>query len=121
MSFTFRLLKKKDPEIINYYSKANNIWKELLEDYDGDSEKLAKQLGIKQTRFEWIVQDNNKYSRWDGQEIMVLSGLSYFLDDESEESIRLATSVAEAFEMSYCSLEVKGLAKRASKLFYLGR
>ncbi|WP_089606278.1 hypothetical protein [Acinetobacter piscicola] len=119
MSLTFKLLKCNDPEVLRYYAEANKIWEQLLEDYKGDSIKLAHQLEIKQLKFEYIVQDNGKYSRWDGQEIMVFSGLSYFLDDESERGFKLAASIAEAFEISYCSLEIKSLAKRVSKLFYL--
>lgn len=120
MSITFKLLKRNDPDIMNFYSKAYELWREILDGYNGDSTKLAEVLGNKQLQFEWIVQDNTQYDRWDGQEIMVFSGLSFYLDDETQENERLAKSVSEAFEMSYCSLEVKGLAKRVSKLFYLG-
>ncbi|OIN05953.1 hypothetical protein BFS86_20015 [Shewanella algae] len=121
MSFTFKLLKNNDPEILDFYKKANDLWTEILSGYDGDSSKLAKVLSIKQTAFEWLVQDTDKYDRWDGQEIMVFSGLSYYLDNEEDENNRwLAKSIAEAFELSFCSIEVKGLAKRASNLFYIG-
>lgn len=120
MSITFKLLKRNDPVIMDLYSKAYNLWREILNGYEGDSTKLAKDLGNKQLQFERIIQESNKYDRWDGQEIMVFSGLSFYLDQESEENERLAQSISEAFEMSYCSLEVKGLAKRISKLFYLG-
>ncbi|MFX5626997.1 hypothetical protein ABTD72_01845 [Acinetobacter baumannii] len=121
MSFTFSLLRKKDSNILKYYSEAYKIWDELFEDYDGDSSKLALQLQKKQFNFEYIVKGSGEYNRFDGQEIMVFSGLAYFLDNESERGYKLATSVAEAFEISYCSIEVKGLAKRVSKLFYLGK
>ncbi len=120
MSFTFKLLKRNDPEIMGFYTKANNIWQEIFDDYKGDSSKLAKTLGTKQISFEMLVQDSGEYTRWDGQEVMVLSGLSYFLDEDSEQNRHFAKTVAEAFEMSYCSIEVKGLAKRVANLFYIG-
>ncbi|WP_312165405.1 hypothetical protein [Massilia timonae] len=119
MSFTFKLLRRGDEDILRFYKKAYELWAQLLSDYSGNSEALARELSLKQMRFEWIVKDSDGYDRWDGQEIMVLSGLAYYLEDGTEEGFHLAKSVAEAFEMSYCSLEVKGLAKRASKLFYL--
>lgn len=121
MSFTFALLKNGDPKVLKYYLEANKLWGELLEGYDGNSTVLAEKLQTKQFSFEYIVKDGGEYTRFDGQEIMVFSGLAYFLDSESEKGYKLAASVAEAFEISYCSLEVKGLAKRVSKLFYLGK
>ncbi len=120
MSFTFKLLKKSDSEVILYYDKANEIWDRIFLDYDGDSSKLAKTLSDEQLSFEWIFEGSDKYHRWDRQELMVLSGLSYFLYGEDKSKTQLADTVAEAFEMSFCSIEVKWLSKKVANLFSLG-
>ncbi|OCH12306.1 hypothetical protein [Aliivibrio fischeri] len=121
MSFTFRALSKGDNEIVNLYSEANSIWTKELKHYNGDSLLLAKRLGTLQLVFEQLVDENSNYDRWDGQEIMVFSGLTFYSDYEDNRERDLAESVVEAFEMSFCSLEVKGLAKRFSHLLYLGK
>ena len=120
MSFTFKMLRQKDPRILDYYEKANAIWNDILATFDGNSTELSKRLSSAQFEFERISGSSGRYDRWDMQEIMVFSGLTYYLNDGSEDEMRRAYGVAEAFEMSYCSVEVKGLAKRFSKLFYLG-
>jgi hypothetical protein len=120
MSFTFRMLRSKDKKILDYYEKANDRWEIILKDYDGDSTKLAQQLGSEQFYFERISGRDDRFDRWDMQEVMVFSGISFFLNEDSEDEMRMASTIAEAFEMSYCSIEVKGLAKRFAKLFYLG-
>jgi hypothetical protein len=114
------MLRQKDPKILDYYEKANSIWSKILINFDGNSTELSKKLSGAQLDFERISGSSDRYDRWDMQEIMVFSGLTYFLNDGSEEEMRSAYGIAEAFEMSYCSVEVKGLAKRFAKLFYLG-
>ncbi len=121
MSFTFRALSKGDHEIVNLYVEANKMWEKLLKNYNGDSLWLAKKLSTTQLEFEQLVDEDSNYDRWDGQEIMVFSGLTYYSDLEGKRDRDLAESIVDAFEMSYCSLEVKGLAKRFSQLLYLGK
>jgi hypothetical protein len=120
MSFTFKLLRENNSKILEYYQAANELWTVILSDYDGNSTKLSSKLSSAQFDFERISGRSDRFDRWDMQEVMVFSGLTYFLDSGSEEEMRNAQVIAEAFEMSYCSIEVKGLAKRFAKMLHLG-
>lgn len=120
MSFTFKLLRQKDSKILDYYAQANFLWEHILTDYNGSSTELSNKLSSAQFEFERISGRSDRLDRWDMQEVMVFSGLTYFLDQGTEEEMRMAYGIAEAFEMSYCSIEVKGLAKRFAKLLHLG-
>ena len=121
MSLTFSLLKHGDQRVMELYYRANKIWDDIFSNYRGDSQRLAHILWDQQRRFEEIVFGLPDLNRWHAQEIMVFSGLSYFLDRDDDNGRHLAFTVSEAFEMSYCSIEVKGLAKRVSTLFFLRR
>ncbi|ENO0728342.1 hypothetical protein ACA506_004468 [Vibrio parahaemolyticus] len=120
MSATFYLLKHGDARVLEAYRIANAIWDEIFVNYQGDLRYLADALSSKQLQFEWSLKELG-LNRWNAQEIMVFSGLSYYLDRDDDAYRSLAVSVAEAFEMSYCSIEVKSLAKRVAAMFYLER
>ncbi|MDF2392392.1 hypothetical protein GWQ29_13960 [Aeromonas sp. 2HA2] len=120
MSATFSLLKHGDRRVLEAYRIANAMWDEILANYQGDLGYLVNALSSKQLQFEWTLKDLG-LNRWSAQEVMVFSGLSYYLDCEDDAYRSLAISVAEAFEMSYCSIEVKSLAKRVAAMFYLER
>ncbi|KAB7664976.1 hypothetical protein [Plesiomonas shigelloides] len=114
---TFVLLKNNDRKILDIYKEANNIWENEL------SEKLtmkdlADKLSSLQMKFENKMEMFG-LNRWEAQEIFVVSGLSYYLDNTNEGSHK-ADKVREAFEISFCSIEVKGLSKRLAKALYLG-
>lgn len=122
MSRTFYLLGRGDRRVLNAYSDANRLWKEILFDRDNQfsSLSLAQNLGANQLHFERLLRKHD-FDRWEAQEVMVFSGLSFYLSDETAEGRYKANLISEAFEMSYCSIEVKSLAKKVSALFYLGR
>ncbi|HIF5688376.1 hypothetical protein [Vibrio parahaemolyticus] len=120
MSTTFTFLKHGDRRIMDAYRIANMLWDDIFHKYEGDFSYLARELNSVQITFEWKLASLN-LERWEAQEIMVFSGLSFFLDQDDDESRYLASTVSEAFEMSFCSIEVKSLAKRVSALFYLDR
>lgn len=114
---TFMLLRDNDPQILEIYKKANDIWKDTLEK-EWTVNGLADRLGSLQHNFEHKMEEFG-FDRWEGQEVFVVSGLSFYLD-ESHEGNQKAEKVREAFEISFCSIEVKGLSKRLSKALYLG-
>ena len=122
MSRTFDLLGRGDGRVLDAYSDANRLWGEILFDMDNQlfSPSLAQKLGDNQLRFERLLRKHD-FDRWEAQEVMVFSGLSFYLSDETAEGRYKANLISEAFEMSYCSIEVKSLAKKVSALFYLGR
>lgn len=114
---TFELLKKGDKKVLDIYKDANKMWVEIFSK-DWDVTDLSDTLGRVQTSFEYNLE---KYglNRWEGQEVFVISGLTYF-DNEFDSNDNKAHKVSQAFEMSWCSIEVKSLAKRLSKAFYIG-
>ncbi len=114
---TFMLLKDNDPKVLDIYRDAKAIWDtELLSKWSVND--LADKLSSLQMKFEFQME---KYDldRWEGQEVFVVSGLSYYLNGTDEGSHK-ADKIREAFEISFCSIEVKGLSKRLSKALYLG-
>lgn len=119
MFYTFDKLRSGDSGVFDLYKGGYKLWEEILLNYDGNSTQLASALGGAQLKFEWMAQDLGAQDRWTGQEVMVFTGLTYYLELYDSEKAHLAYSVAEAFQLSYCSIEVKGLAERVSRLFYL--
>lgn len=114
---TLMLLKDNDRKVLDIYREANDIWKnEFPEKWT--IKELADKLSSLQIHFEHRMEKFG-LDRWEGQEIFVVSGLSYYLDDTNAGSHK-ADKVREAFEISFCSIEVKGLSKRLSKALYLG-
>ncbi|EOE4246056.1 hypothetical protein ACR90R_14440 [Klebsiella pneumoniae] len=114
---TFELLNKGDKTIVDIYKEAHMMWGQILSK-DWNTTELSDVLGDAQLNFESQL---GKFGldRWEGQEIFVISGLTYFTN-EIESKNKKAYKISLAFEMSWCSIEVKSLAKRLSKAFYLG-
>lgn len=114
---TFELLNKGDQKVIDIYKEANNMWVHIFS-REWTVKDLSDKLGNIQLSFE-----NNLarfgLDRWEGQEVFVISGLTYF-ENEINSKNNKANKVSLAFEMSWCSIEVKSLAKRFSKAFYIG-
>lgn len=121
MSRTFDLLRRRDSKVLDAYYEANRLWGEVLCNIEDNyfSPSLAQSLSSLQMRFEYQLKKYG-FDRWEAQEVMVFSGLSFYLENNRRDRYK-ANLISEAFEMSYCSVEVKSLAKRASSLFYLGR
>ena len=114
---TFDLLKNGDDSILKIYTKAYDLWKKELKEKRSVSE-LADRLGKFQIEFEWALEKHG-LDRHESQEVMVFSGLTFYRD-ESYEGKERSEKIREAFEISFCSLEVKSLAKRFSKTLFLG-
>ncbi|EME4038001.1 hypothetical protein [Morganella morganii] len=113
----FSLLHKGDDKIIDIFKKAHALWENKLQE-NRDVKSLAKELGDFQLIFEHEMKKFG-LERYDGQEIFVVSGLTYFSRETNDESEK-AENIRKAFEFSFCSIEVKGLAKRFAKALYLG-
>ncbi|KAB7653424.1 hypothetical protein [Plesiomonas shigelloides] len=114
---TFMLLQQGDPVILEIYKEAHALWKEEFSQ-KWDISSLADKLGTLQLKFEHKMEKYG-FDRWEGQEVFVVSGLTYFVD-ETNEGTQKSEKVREAFELSFCSMEVKGFSKRFSKALYLG-
>lgn len=114
---TFELLNKGDKSVIDIYKDAHAMWDEIFAK-EWTASNLSDTLGSVQTTFEYKLK---KYglNRWEGQEIFVITGLTYF-DNDYDMNDNKAKEVSLAFEMSWCSIEVKSLAKRLSKALYIG-
>ena len=117
MHYTTELLVQGDKNVLLYYNTALNRWRKILAEYASkSSEELAKELSSEQFWFE-----ENCGSRWVGQEIMVITGITQFYTTERgfDENRHLALKIYRAFMQSYCSLEVKGVAEDVAKSYYL--
>ena len=117
MHYTTELLIQGDKDVLVYYSNALGRWREKLPKYlEMSLEELAKELTIEQSWFE-----ENCGSRWVGQEIMVVTGISQFYTTECgfDHHEHLALKIYHAFMQSYCSLEVKGVAEDIAKSYWL--
>ncbi len=117
MHYTTELLINNDKNILGYYEKAKAEWKKIIQENEAcSSDELAKILTRKQMWFE-----QNCGSRWVGQEIMVVTGITQFYStnigfDKQKEK---ALWVYKAFMKSYCSMEVKGIAEDIAKDYNL--
>lgn len=117
MHYTTELLIQGDKDVLLYYERALQRWREILAEYgDKSLEGLAKKLSSEQYWFE-----ENCGSRWVGQEIMVITGLTQYYTTERgfDENRSLALKIYNAFMQSYCSLEVKGVAEEVAKSYFL--
>jgi hypothetical protein len=117
MHYTTELLIQGDKDVLLYYSNALRRWKEKLPQYaEMSAEQLAKVLTEEQFWFE-----KNCGSRWIGQEIMVVTGISQFYTTERgfDKDKHLALKFYQAFMQSYCSIEVKGVAEDVAKSYWL--
>jgi hypothetical protein len=117
MHYTIELLIQGNQQIIVYYNKAKEKWNEILKEYDiNNIDEFSKKLNISQLWFE-----HNCGGRWVGQEIMVVSGICQFYTTQNGfgESKKSAIRIYKAFMMSYCSIEVKGIADEIAKSYYL--
>ena len=117
MHYTIELLIEGDKKVLSYYEKAKGRWRKILsENPDTTSDELSKILTNEQMWFE-----HHCGSRWVGQEIMVVTGISQFYTTTGgfDGNHDKALLVYEAFMKSYCSIEVKGAAEDVAKSYYL--
>ena len=124
MHYTLQKLIEGDEEIVTYYQKAKSIWNEITGIIDcNNSEnipKLANELSSRQIiDFEYDCGGKDI-----GQEIMAWYGIGQFYKVEDGfgndyERLQSAKNVYEAFQKSYCSLEVKGYARDVANSYSL--
>lgn len=117
MHFTIERLISADENILIYYKNAQLLWKEILEQtHYQDSYELAQQLTNMQFAFE-----HKCGGRWIGQEIMVITGIAQFytIDEGFGNNIDKAKLIYKAITLSYCSMEVKGIAEEVAKSYFL--
>lgn len=117
MHYTIEMLVNGNSEILEFYRKAKHRWKKILnENQNANSNELSKVLTNEQLWFEY-----NCGTRWIGQEIMVVTGITQFYSTDSgfDERKDQALLVYNAFMNSYCSIEVKGAANSVAKNYYL--
>ena len=101
----------------DYYQEAVKRWKEIWS-RPGSREivRLATQLSSEQSWFE-----HKCGGRWVGQEIMVVSGfgLLYSTSEGFEDNLDRARLLYDAFQQSYCSIEVKSIAREVAESYGL--
>jgi len=117
MHDTIEKLMAGDLAIPGYFTAAQAHWKTLLHDIDTVSvDDLAKRLSSAQTWFE-----SHCGGRWMGQELMEWTGFASMYSTQSgwDGNEARGVKLAKAFEASMCSIEVKGLARKAAKSYYL--
>ena len=117
MHSVIELLMQENADVTAYFKNAKQKWREIIDQHEGDSEEdLAKTLSLEQFWFE-----NNCGGRWEGQEIMVICGITQFYSTNTGFGAdRLsALRVYNAFMKSHCSLEVKGAADKVARSYYL--
>ena len=121
MFYTFDMLKEGNPQVLMLYSEGYKIWDDIFRNFNGTTTQLANLLGSEQLKFEMMTNRLGVFDRWTSHEIMVFTGLTYYLNRYKESKPQNAAFVAEAFQLSFCSIEVKGLAERVGKLLYLSK
>ncbi len=99
--------------------KAKSFWNAFFKEHRNDSDAdLAKALGPAQMKFEHDVFDMN---RIDAKEVMALTAFASIYDEASGfDDPYFAGRLADAFEASSVSIEVKGWAIEAAAIFSIG-
>ena len=117
MHHTIELLVNGDLHLGDHYRRAVARWKEIwCRPEAGDIVDLATMLSNEQMWFE-----HNCGGRWVGQEIMVVSGIGMLYTTQAgfDGNAERARLLYDAFQRSYCSLEVKGIARDVAKSYSL--
>ncbi|EJD6501506.1 TPA: hypothetical protein ACGRPM_004089 [Proteus mirabilis] len=117
MHFTIERLISDDENILIYYKNAQTLWTEILSQFNyQDSYELAQTLTDMQ-----LVFEKRCGGRWIGQEIMVITGIAQFytIEEGFGENLEKAKLIYKAITLSYCSMEVKGIAEEVAKSYFL--
>jgi hypothetical protein len=116
MQVILEMLKEGNARIVEHFINANAKWKDVLSDVETISvDDLAKRLSAVQGSFEQICGGD----RYLGKTVMGWSGFTHLYSCAVgfEDNGPFAYKLAQAFEKSMCSLEVKHAAKKAAKLY----
>lgn len=117
MHYTIERILSGDDSIASNFASAKRFFEELFGPKRDESvEDWAQWLSQKQHVFELHCG-----GRYEGQEVMAWTGFGmlYSTDVGFEENQELATKLADAFERSMVSLEVKGHAKEAVASYHV--
>lgn len=117
MRHTIDRLLRGDPDVVNNYVAARERWTSILESPDAQSvDALSRRLTGEQMWFE-----HNCGGRWEGQEVMVWSGIGHLYDSRIgfDATREIVLRVFDAFMSSFCSIEVKWHAERAAESYRL--
>lgn len=115
MHYTIERLMNGDDDVTGQFVAAKDRWENILSNLETDSvDALAKRISVEQSWFE-----ANCGGRWEGQEVMAWSafGSLYKTALGFDENATVVSKLAEAFEKSMCSIEVKGHARNAAKSY----
>ncbi len=110
-------LKLGNTKIVDVFQRLSEAWKQFFAEHgDKSTEELAKELTHFQSHIEGICGD-----RFWGKEFMAWSAFSelYSTQEGFGDNEPLAEKLLHAFNLSYCSGEVKAEAKDAAKSYYL--
>lgn len=113
-------LMNNDPSVVEYFSKAQEKWQEILSDIKTVSvSELAERLSSAQPWFE-----ANCGGRTKGKQIMPWTGFASIYSiqdgyDRPNKSMDEAAKLANAFAKSSVSVEVKGAAREAASSYYI--
>lgn len=117
---TLEKLIQGDSSIVEAFQNVRTTWTNLLVDFDWNAanalDKMAELVSQNQLLFEYQAGE-----RWLGQEIMVIVGIGQFYSSSAgfELNIKRAKLIKDAFLLSYCSIEVKGIAEDIANLYSL--
>jgi hypothetical protein len=114
---TVKLLLNGDRKVSDYYLTAVARWKKIWARPESkDVIKLATLLSDEQTEFELECG-----FRAPGQEIMVVAGFGmlYTIEGGFEGTADKARLLYDAFQCSFCSIEVKILAREVADFYGL--
>ncbi|OJW07000.1 MAG: hypothetical protein BGO49_27525 [Planctomycetales bacterium 71-10] len=117
MRYSLELLVRGEESIVVHYRKAASHWREIWSRPEsGSLSSLASLLTSEQSWFE-----KNCGGRWVGQEVMVVSGLVGLYETESgfNGGLPRARLLYDAFQSSYCSVEVKSIAEEVARSYDL--
>lgn len=117
MHYTIELLINGDRRVSDYYCAAVEHWREIWSKPESrDIVSLATILSSEQLWFE-----RNCGSRWVGQEIMVASGIAMLYTTKAgfEKNAERARFLFDAFQRSFCSIEVKSIAQKVAASYNL--
>jgi hypothetical protein len=115
---TLEKLIQGDYEIVESFIAVKKMWDEIVKSFEwNDSDALNKMSRILSNK--QIAMEVAAGERWLGQEIMVIVGIGQFYSTRIgfDTNFKKAKLVRDAFLISYCSLEVKGLAEEIGELY----
>src|SRR5262245_34171976 len=102
-------LGRGDVRLIEMCQQANGAWREFLNELEGaDTGTLAARLGFFQGKLQRIFESETL-----GQTMMPWSGFAVLFDSQNGfgGNLNRALQLAEAFQMSNCSQEVRDEAR----------